>query len=618
VIPNLLPQLNNFSLSIDEIIKDYKETDKSPKELSFIDLSPLIPPPPPEDIDVDGESEENKDFENITDPIGSLTNLSKKIVKLQNSINEIFTNNDELIENQKQILQTLKNQNFFYDLKLGNNSQIENPYDTKISKEVFNTTFIKDNFTEKYIIKESNNDLNTNQTNLDFNKLSADLNLKTSTITKIGFEYTDIPQIKVDNISIPVNIEQIPNIDLPKLENLRIPIDYQYPNNVPPPITYGEIKTQTIPIKYDIPEISVDAKVRFDIENNLEIPKVDPIKIPVIMGDTPELKPIKLETILQMVEVKQFSDWKLPNIESVDVPINYDKVIKPSFDYSDIDTPKLNPIWDIDTTPIKDYYKTLNILNDSVLRNISIPIDVNIKDNLINNYKKPILEDNLINNYKKPILENNSSLLNYVKYNGDLITPNVKSITEKVNENLDTNYQPIISNEINLSGEDTLEKMSRYLNSLVETENQNIETKIDQLSLGINNIKTDFNDLITDISFDKLNSLGKYQSSTAMVSMIDKNQFSSLMDRLEKNSKIISDDLSKNTPKTDTQSNTSFVNFTTTQNQVNNKDKSEDILKVMSSLDDKMSLMIDALNSLSTIMIDSKPNNFSLRPNKHY
>jgi len=90
------------------------------------------------------------------------------------------------------------------------------------------------------------------------------------------------------------------------------------------------------------------------------------------------------------------------------------------------------------------------------------------------------------------------------------------------------------------------------------------------------------------------------------------------MDRLEKNSKIISDNLSKNTPKTDTQSNTSFVNFTTTQNQVNNKDKSEDILKVMSSLDDKMSLMIDALNSLSTIMIDSKPNNFSLRPNKHY
>ena len=103
-----------------------------------------------------------------------------------------------------------------------------------------------------------------------------------------------------------------------------------------------------------------------------------------------------------------------------------------------------------------------------------------------------------------------------------------------------------------------------------------------------------------------------------MISMIDKNQFSVLMDTLEKNSKIISDNLNKSKPKSESQNNTSLVNFTTTQNKVDNNDKSEDILKVMSSLDEKMSLMIGAIQNLSTIMIDSKPNNFSLRPNKHY
>jgi hypothetical protein len=36
-----------------------------------------------------------------------------------------------------------------------------------------------------------------------------------------------------------------------------------------------------------------------------------------------------------------------------------------------------------------------------------------------------------------------------------------------------------------LTGEDTLEKMSRYLNSLVETENQNIETKIASKNLDV-------------------------------------------------------------------------------------------------------------------------------------
>jgi hypothetical protein len=105
--------LNNFSEGLVEISKniDEDQSDFLPNDLPFMDLSPLTIPPPPElseeDELINTEKKVKKDNSN---------DIGKSILKLQNSIVEKLEIDKGVLEEQKQTLRMLKNQNLLITL----------------------------------------------------------------------------------------------------------------------------------------------------------------------------------------------------------------------------------------------------------------------------------------------------------------------------------------------------------------------------------------------------------------------------------------------------------------------------------------------------------------------
>ena len=99
--------------------------------------------------------------------------------------------------------------------------------------------------------------------------------------------------------------------------------------------------------------------------------------------------------------------------------------------------------------------------------------------------------------------------------------------------------------------------------------------------------------------------------------MMETKQFNLLMEGLEKNSKIISETFTKDRYKNSDKTETPLVNFKPqTTNQINSN-KDPELIKVMSSLDEKMSIMISALSNISSWVSENRSTSTSLRPYKH-
>ena len=214
---DLLMGLNNFSKSIEEINEGFvDEQNEIPKELPFINLLPLYIPPPPftENEEEDGLKKPiSKKFKNKK----TISEIGKNIIELNESIIKKIDNTNGILQEKKQSLRSLNNQTLILSLP-----QIDPNYENILS-----------------------------QKNLEY---------QDQTILEKKQDY----QIKDVNIELP-NLQ----IDLPKLENLKLSVDYDNLSkldnlNIPVRITeYISTKKDNLykpdsvvmPVKFDVPNI---------------------------------------------------------------------------------------------------------------------------------------------------------------------------------------------------------------------------------------------------------------------------------------------------------------------------------------------------------------------------
>lgn len=612
--------LNNFSEGLVEISKniDEDQSDFLPNDLPFIDLSPLTIPPPPELSEEDELINTKKTVkkDNISD-------IGKSIIKLQNSIIEKLDIGNGVLKEQKQTLRMLKNQNLLITLP-----NIETQYENIGNPQNFK--YSDPQIQEKkqeFIIEKSIEKIPSLSINLpDLPELMVDVNFNTLTLPEIKdvqlpvnlFGLSEINKV-LENIKVevPINLKGLSDFDFGKIDPLSVPIFYNLKNEMPNLDGYGI----NIPIDYSQ-------------LNRIEIPNFDKINIPIEIESSPKFNVDKIPTLVQTIEyigkekidnnktikidydttnnnllelspIKiglEYENNLIPPIDSLNIPVNYlinQRSILPSEEKVDIP---------LDFKFKNNFKKLFDDKNSNLLNKIAkdVEIDYKFKSNKIIDTETKKIEKFYSNNYSK-------EYLNEIKYLSEQYVP--KLILEKEQNGYN-------SNEIKIQDSflENMSNISNYVEGFVEKlesiNSLEFMNNYDQFDMNKINNNIESNKLTSNVDVGRIRMVNSVSTPSMMLSTLDPKQFNSLIDTLENNSKIISQNLSKGDQKNEGQIVSPSV-MTIQPKKEENKKGDDDLIKIMSSLDEKMTLMISALSNISSWVNENRTTSTSLKPYKH-
>jgi hypothetical protein len=615
---DLLMGLNNFSKSIEEINEGFiDKKGELPKELPFIDLLPLSIPPPPfsENGEEDGETKPIRKFKNQK----TISEIGKNIIELNESIIKKIDNTNGILQEQKQSLKYLNNQTLISNLP-----QIDPSYENILSQK--NLGYQDQTILEKkreYVISDKNIELPNLQ--IDLPKLE---NLK------LSVDYDNL--LNLDNLNIPIKITEY--ISSQK-DNLYTPNSVIIPTKFDVPNIPNFSRTDFINIYYNIEKKPFIDTSEINIPINYKenyTPKnydIKPINVPIIVDREFDFKTSNLEPIIQTVDIKN------PNYNNIEKNIR----IGVGYDYEklSIDNPSLSQ--EVSMVP---NFKYLSNLYFDAQESVQIPVNYKIdaynldlpkselfgnrvidsKFEIVKNYKinDDFDFDRIPNNFYdrySSITENATKYLTKKLYEFENSVNNIFSqdykfpTIEKERYNLD-NYQ------ISDGFVETINNVSNFLYDFIDkfdnVESYNLVDPIGQVTNNIFKSNSSPNDLNTSLDFGKMNLINKVSLPSIMMSSLDPKQFNSLLETIEKNSNIISETFKDK--KSSTNSNfgsNSIINVPISKQEEPKNDTNEKMLKVMSNLDDKMGLMIEALSNISTWVNENRSTSTSLRPYKH-
>jgi len=609
---NILPSLNNFSKSLEDISEGFDKNLSTSNDLPFTDISPLLIPPPP----VEDESDIfPKKFNKSKNDIG------KKIIDLQKSIVEKLDIGNDLVREQKQSLKLSQSQNTIIlpDI-LTNFENIPTPQLNEYKKD----------FTEKEQKLSTNNLIQTNlpiQTidlpELDKLKFKIDVdNLPKIEIDdiKVGFDLKETNLLKMFEdkiIKIPINYD-FPRFNLPK--SFEMDVFYNFMNTLP---TIGNLQI-TSP-KFDLPKydaINIPINTEVDFVNMLNrkdfsnlIQKIDYIESRNILENTVKrigyeypnlIDPIEQLTTKINVDTEYINPYtKLPEIINSRIPLGYDISTK-------LDLPSLQRM-------------TIPVILEQLGEKFDIPSNENYEKKLKVNFETQKLNfqnlDNLLSDSKNILIDTTSqktqsssvaipkSILEFQnRLKMDFETTNtVNQINKKEEYVVKDGFNETINNVSNF--------LDTFINKLDNLNDFELNNPFEQITLKSIKNEENSKELVSNVDLSKLSSINRSSIPSVMMSTMDSKQFNSLMDTLEQNSKVISENFKQNS--TEKVTTNSMINFSI-PNQTENKSKSEDkLVEIMSSLDDKMTIMISALSNISTWVNENRTTSTSLRHYKH-
>jgi hypothetical protein len=204
-----------------------------------------------------------------------------------------------------------------------------------------------------------------------------------------------------------------------------------------------------------------------------------------------------------------------------------------------------------------------------------------------------------------------SSELQRTRVNNIQMNPlNINSVTNPtlMNFNQELNTNNLVSNISNFV--DGFVNNIQKINESFESLNKQVE--FTQLRSPINekNTTNDINNLDLDLNFNKLNSINNNMVNKMVMSM-DPEQFKLLVESNESNSNLTLDKTVEPKKVNEQQ----IINLKTNKDQVSNENPNDDLIDVMSSLDQKMSMMVQLLRNMQNWFNDNQKSP-SLRPYK--
>jgi hypothetical protein len=609
---NILPSLNNFSKSLEDISEGFDKNLSTSNDLPFTDISPLLIPPPP----VEDESDIfPKKFNKSKNDIG------KKIIDLQKSIVEKLDIGNDLVREQKQSLKLSQSQNTIIlpDI-LTNFENIPTPQLNEYKKD----------FTEKEQKLSTNN---LNQTNLPIQTID----LPELDKLKFKIDVDNLPKIEIDDIKVGFDLKETNLLKMFEDKIIKIPINYDFPRfNLPKSfemdVFYNFMNTlptignlQITSPKFDLPKydaINIPINTEVDFVNMLNrkdfsnlIQKIDYIESRNILENTVKrigyeypnlIDPIEQLTTKINVDTEYINPYtKLPEIINSRIPLGYDISTK-------LDLPSLQRM-------------TIPVILEQLGEKFDIPSNENYEKKLKVNFETQKLNfqnlDNLLSDSKNILIDTTSqktqsssvaipkSILEFQnRLKMDFETTNtVNQINKKEEYVVKDGFNETINNVSNF--------LDTFINKLDNLNDFELNNPFEQITLKSIKNEENSKELVSNVDLSKLSSINRSSIPSVMMSTMDSKQFNSLMDTLEQNSKVISENFKQNS--TEKVTTNSMINFSI-PNQTENKSKSEDkLVEIMSSLDDKMTIMISALSNISTWVNENRTTSTSLRHYKH-
>ncbi len=609
---NILPSLNNFSKSLEDISEGFDKNLSTSNDLPFTDISPLLIPPPP----VEDESDIfPKKFNKSKNDIG------KKIIDLQKSIVEKLDIGNDLVREQKQSLKLSQSQNTIIlpDI-LTNFENIPTPQLNEYKKD----------FTEKEQKLSTNN---LNQTNLPIQTID----LPELDKLKFKIDVDNLPKIEIDDIKVGFDLKETNLLKMFEDKIIKIPINYDFPRfNLPKSfemdVFYNFMNTlptignlQITSPKFDLPKydaINIPINTEVDFVNMLNrkdfsnlIQKIDYIESRNILENTVKrigyeypnlIDPIEQLTTKINVDTEYINPYtKLPEIINSRIPLGYDISTK-------LDLPSLQRM-------------TIPVILEQLGEKFDIPSNENYEKKLEVNFETQKLNfqnlDNLLSDSKNILIDTTSqktqsssvaipkSILEFQnRLKMDFETTNtVNQINKKEEYVVKDGFNETINNVSNF--------LDTFINKLDNLNDFELNNPFEQITLKSIKNEENSKELVSNVDLSKLSSINRSSIPSVMMSTMDSKQFNSLMDTLEQNSKVISENFKQNS--TEKVTTNSMINFSI-PNQTENKSKSEDkLVEIMSSLDDKMTIMISALSNISTWVNENRTTSTSLRHYKH-
>jgi len=609
---NILPSLNNFSKSLEDISEGFDKNLSTSNDLPFTDISPLLIPPPP----VEDESDIfPKKFNKSKNDIG------KKIIDLQKSIVEKLDIGNDLVREQKQSLKLSQSQNTIIlpDI-LTNFENIPTPQLNEYKKD----------FTEKEQKLSTNN---LNQTNLPIQTID----LPELDKLKFKIDVDNLPKIEIDDIKVGFDLKETNLLKMFEDKIIKIPINYDFPRfNLPKSfemdVFYNFMNTlptignlQITSPKFDLPKydaINIPINTEVDFVNMLNrkdfsnlIQKIDYIESRNILENTVKrigyeypnlIDPIEQLTTKINVDTEYINPYtKLPEIINSRIPLGYDISTK-------LDLPSLQRM-------------TIPVILEQLGEKFDIPSNENYEKKLKVNFETQKLNfqnlDNLLSDSKNILIDTTSqktqsssvaipkSILEFQnRLKMDFETTNtVNQINKKEEYVVKDGFNETINNVSNF--------LDTFINKLDNLNDFELNNPFEQITLKSIKNEENSKELVSNVDLSKLSSINRSSIPSVMMSTMDSKQFNSLMDTLEQNSKVILENFKQNS--TEKVTTNSMINFSI-PNQTENKSKSEDkLVEIMSSLDDKMTIMISALSNISTWVNENRTTSTSLRHYKH-
>jgi hypothetical protein len=670
--------MNNFSLVISHLSEiDLVDSDEL-SEYSAIGIPDFLLP----------EQLEKEQLEESSELLFEV-DLSKKIKQLQKQVDSVLDSNRNLILEQRQFFQSLNSQ----------------PNIESVTQKDFIPNFLGINPENQQSVKSQDIFL--------IPRLQEIPNLPTNSVVYttevINYEYGPKEKQKIEPIVIPISFGKIPTLNIgksleysirpilesykiPNLEKIELPIILKYvesydsnnliknilpTENLLSDVQSPQMELQINPVIPTLPKISeIDLPINYK-QSQIELPVLNPLKLPIEIESLVENLPTKLESIDQSINfvniqnpfldkdysinissvLNKLPDLKLPNMEQISIPIIYDltKKIETIKGEEIINTLKYEKIFDKTNPQVEkvivpiEYKSIINELNKSSQETLTINKQkINIEEvtnSTLNVLKKTMVEgDEKINliedkinsvvelaninlkglqiDFEKNSLSINNGLTSFLNDLYQINFDKREIIMEPSNFNLSNDFyskSSLLSDSIKYIDSyiepNTINDYIKYLDDSLKVNLSNYDSTVDMISSKSEMLNDSLEKINTNFNFDKIDSILKNNNPEIRVSTIDNKQFNNLIQSIENNSNIILQSLKQTQPKTE-ESNLSSLKFVKPQEEIKSN-TDEKLLKVMSNLDEKMSLMITALSNISSWVNENRTSSPSLRPNKH-
>lgn len=603
---DILSSLNNFSKGLEEISEGI-DTITPPNDLPFMDLEPIMIPPPPEN--------EEDDLSFPLKRKKTKEDIGSKIIELQNSVVEKLILNNDILQDQKESLRILRNQNPTIL------SEVQTNLDNVLNKDF--SKYPMGSFEKiETIIYQNSQDQNVDglyrQNKIQYLPNSSVVAPNT-TKNDLGVRITDLPTLddievgikmpdftnfskvlKQNTINIPVGIVE-PELDLNT--SMKVEVFYDIKNTIP---KIGDLTLNLS--EFDIPKID-GVKIPVDLEN-IEIGKID-LKNLIQKIDYIETKRslenkitkigYEYEDLLKKNDINEKikisteyiynTESELPNQKNIEVPVNY--LVKDTFSNIPTNGFKIPLNYEYEYTKFLEPQKI-----GDLVRQIGVDYEFKNKFNFPSTENQKVFVDMVQN----PILELSKPTQQ------DFITQN-----KTINENIETF-------ELKDGFNETINNISVFLDNFInkfdDLNSFKFSNPYDQINLKTIKNEESSKELISNVDLGKINTINKSSIPSVMMSTLDPKQFDSLMETLEKNSQVISEN-SKQKSSTEQVTSNSMMNFSLPK-QTETKTKSEEkLVEIMSRLDDKMSVMISALSNISSWVNENRGSTTTLRHYKH-